>query len=404
MAYAYSAIDEIKDKGEYGGAVTTIMKYLLEEGIVDAVVAVEEGWDLYDAQPILITKPEDVIKSAGSLHCGTLNLAKFLTKYLDGARDMKVAITCKPCDAMTIRELMRKGRIIEDNVIMIGVNCGGTMPPVDTIKMIKEVYEMDPTKIVKEEISKGKLIMGYADGTEKAFKIDDLEKEGRGRRENCRRCTMNIPTNADLALGNWGVIGDLNGKATFVEVCSEKGADILNKVVDAGLVKTEEPIPKGVEIRDKINNSMIKVATKQREEDFAGTTGDILDVLKMYKDQLSKCMKCYGCREACPLCYCEDCCLEADGPEWVPGGYTPAAPFFHLTRMVHMADACTNCGQCTEVCPCEIPVSKIWATVNQKIRDDFGYYSGIDNGDTPLPFTEFKDSGARDYLKRGIKQ
>ena len=73
MAYAYSANDAIKEKGEYGGAVTTIMKYLLEEGIVDAVVAVEEGWDLYDAQPILNTDPEDVIKSAGSLHCGTLN-------------------------------------------------------------------------------------------------------------------------------------------------------------------------------------------------------------------------------------------------------------------------------------------------------------------------------------------
>lgn len=38
-------------------------------------------------------------------------------------------------------------------------------------------------------------------------------------------------------------------------------------------------------------------------------------------------MKCYGCREACPLCYCDDCCLEAEGPEWIPGGYTPAAPF-----------------------------------------------------------------------------
>ena len=401
MAYAYSANDAIKEKGEYGGAVTTIMKYLLEEGIVDAVVAVEEGWDLYDAVPTLITDPEEVIKSAGSLHCGTLNLAKFLTKYLDGARNMKVAITCKPCDAMTIRELMRKGRIIEDNVIMIGVNCGGTMPPVDTIKMIENVYEMDPTKITKEEIEKGNLVMGYADGTEKGIKIDELEEEGLGgRRENCRRCTLKIPTNADLALGNWGVIGDLKGKATFVEVCSEKGADILSKVVDAGLVETAEPIPKGIEIREKISNVMVKQSNKQREKDFADTTGDILDVLKMYKDELSKCMKCYGCREACPLCYCEDCCLETEGPEWVPGGYTPAAPFFHLTRMVHMADACTNCGQCTEVCPCEIPVAKIWATVNQKIKDEFGYYSGIDNGDTPLPFTEYEDSGTRDYLKR----
>ncbi len=178
MAYAYSANDTIKDKGEYGGVVTSIMKYLLEENIVDGILAVEKGWDLYDAIPTLITDPEDLIKSAGSLHCGTLNLAKILTQYLDGARDMKLAITCKPCDAMTIRELIRKGKIIEDNVILIGVNCGGTMAPVDTIKMIKKVYNMDPSEIIKEEIVKGQLVMTSTDGSEKRIKIDYLEETG----------------------------------------------------------------------------------------------------------------------------------------------------------------------------------------------------------------------------------
>ena len=395
MFYAYSGNEAIKEKGEYGGVVTTIMKYLLEEGIVDAIVAVEEAADLYDAKPILITDPEDVIKSAGSLHCGTLNLAKFVSKYLDGARDMKIAVTTKPCDAMTLKELMRKRKVIEENVIMIGVNCGGTMPPVPTMKMIRDVYELDPSDVIKEEIAKGKLIMETADG-EKAISIDKLEKDGMGRRENCQRCTMNIPTNADLALGNWGVIGDLAGKATFVEICSEKGAEIFKKVVDAGVIVAQEPLEKGVEIRANIDNIMVNQAMKQREIDFAGTSGDILEVFAEYKEEFSKCMKCYGCREACPLCFCEDCCLEAEGPEWVPGGYTPAAPFFHLTRMVHMVDACTNCGQCSEVCPCEIPVSKVWATVNQKVRDVFGYYSGVDN-EEPLPFTEFGPKSYRQY-------
>lgn len=315
MYYAYSADSDIASKGEYGGVVTTIMKFLLEEGIVDAVVAVEEGADLYDANPILIKKPEDVIKSAGSLHCGTLNLAKFVSKYLDGARDMKIAVTCKPCDAKTIRELMRKNKIIEDNVIMIGVNCGGTMPPVPTINMIKDVYGLDPSKVVKEEISKGNLIIETDDGQEKGIKIDDLEEEGMGRRQNCQRCDMKIPSNADLALGNWGVIGPLAGKATFVEVFSEKGAEILDKAIKANIINTEEPLEKGIQIRDKINNIMLNQSEKQKEVDFEGTTGDIIDVFNQYRDELSKCIKCYGCREACPLCYCDDCCLETEGPE-----------------------------------------------------------------------------------------
>lgn len=388
--YAYSANADIKEKGEYGGVVTTIMKYLLENNIVDAVVAVEEGCDIYDAVPCLITDPEDVIKSAGSIHCGTLNLAKFISKYLNGCRDMKIAVTCKPCDAMTITELMKKGKIIEDNVIMIGVNCGGTMSPVPTIKMIEDVYEIDPSDVVKEEISKGKLIMETKDGEEKGFKIGELEKEGMGRRDNCQRCELKIPSNADMALGNWGVIGPLAGKATFVEVFSDKGADVLGKVIDAGVIETEEPLEKGVEIRDKVNNFMLKESAEKKAKDIEGTTGDIIDVFHAYADEFSKCMKCYGCREACPLCFCEDCCLEAEGPEWVPGGYTPAAPFFHLTRMVHMVDACTNCGQCSEVCPCEIPVAKVWDTVNNKVKEIYGYVSGFkDQG--PIPFTEYPE-------------
>ena len=72
MYYAYSANDDIKSKGEYGGVVTTIMKYLLESGTVDAVVGVEEGHDLYDGVPCLVTKPEDVIKTAEGVRLHTV--------------------------------------------------------------------------------------------------------------------------------------------------------------------------------------------------------------------------------------------------------------------------------------------------------------------------------------------
>ena len=387
MYYAYSADKDIKSKGEYGGVVTTIMKYLLESGTVDAVLGVEEGHDLYDAVPCFVTESEDIIKIAGSFHCGTLNLAKFIYKYLDGCRDMKVAVSCKPCDAMTIRELIKREKIIEDNIVLIGVNCGGTLPPVPTMNMIREIYELDPKDIVKEEISKGILIMETADGEEKGFRIDDLEKEGMGRRENCQRCNLKIPYNADLALGNWGVIGPLEGKATFVEVCTENGSEILAEVIDAGLIEVAEPAEKGIKIRQNINNFMLKASSNKKEIDYADTTGDIIDVFYKYDEEFSKCMKCYGCREACPLCFCEDCCLEAEGPEWISGGYIPTAPLFHLTRMVHMVDACTNCGQCSDACPCEIPISKVWSTVNNKIRDVYGYVPGFAS-DNRIPFTQ----------------
>ncbi len=266
MYYAWSPDDEIAESGECGGAVTSVMKFLLEEGIVDAVLAVKKGADLYDAVPTLITDPEEVIESAGSLHCGTLNIAKTLNKYLNGAKDMKIAVTTKPCDAMTIVELMKRNQIERDNVVMIGVNCGGTLPPVQAREMIEKFYEIDPDTVVKEEIAKGNLIIETADDEEKEISIDELEDEGFGRRTNCRRCENNIPVMSDLAMGNWGVIGPLAGKATFVEVFSDKGAEVLDKAIKAGALKVQDPVPKGIEIRaniDKVNGKSGKQMARQ---------------------------------------------------------------------------------------------------------------------------------------------
>jgi len=397
MFYAKSSDAAIAEAGEYGGAVTTLLKYLLKAGIVDAVLAVERGADLYDAVPILIEDPEDVIKASGSLHFGTLNLAKVVERYLDGAQDMKLAVTVKGCDAMTMVELMKRERVNADNVIMIGLNCGGTMPPVKSRQMMEDFYEVDPDSVVKEEIAKGKLIVETEDGTEKEIKIDDLEEEGFGRRTNCRRCEINIPKMADLACGNWGVIGPLAGKATFIEVCSPKGAEVLEKAQEAGVIDLEDPIPKGIEIREKTDGAMVRLADKWQDKDWEDKTGrEIFSVLSEYMEDFSRCLKCYGCREACPICYCDDCCLEANnGPDWLSDGEVPPSPMFHLERMLHMVESCTNCGQCEEVCPGEIPLAKIWHEVNAKIKDQFGYTKGVEEGKPPIAYFPFPQPASK---------
>jgi formate dehydrogenase subunit beta len=374
--YALSPDEQISTKGECGGAVTSILKFLLEEGIVDAVLAVKKGSDLYDAVPTLITDPEEVIESAGSLHCGTLNMAKVIHKYLDGAQDMKIAATTKPCDAMTIVELMKRKQINQDNVVMVGINCGGTLPPVQAREMIEKFYEIDPDTVVKEEIAKGNLVIETADDSEKEVSIDELEDQGYGRRTNCRRCETNIPKMADLAMGNWGVIGPQAGKATFVEVFSEKGAEILDKTIKANVLKVQDPVPKGIEIRANIDKAMVNLANKWQARNFKES--DELMNLNQYLDEFDKCIKCYGCREACPICFCRECSIESESVNWVPKGEIPPSPMFHFVRMLHMVDSCTNCGQCEEVCPAEIPLARIFHKINVKLQYVFDYHPGYD--------------------------
>ena len=351
MFYAWTNDAEIKKKAELGGAVTGLWKHALESKTVDAVLAIQKGIDLYDAQPVLITDPKDLAKTAGSLHCGTLLLPKLVKKYLEGAATKKIGVTVKGCDAMAFYELAKRKQINLDNIVMIGVNCGGSVSPIPARKMILDKFGVDPDKVHKEEIDKGQFIIEY-EGGHKGISIDELEDQGYGRRSNCRRCKMKVPRQADLACGNWGVIGDKAGKATFVEVCSEKGATLLNGAVKAGVIATEAPNPKGLEMRGKVEGAMMKLADKWRKKDFEAL-GEGKDRLKKIMQETSRCIKCYSCILACPICYCVDCTTK--NPAYVTPGQLPPNFMFHLIRFAHIADSCVNCGQCQELCPAEIP-------------------------------------------------
>jgi formate dehydrogenase subunit beta len=380
MVYAWTTSPEIAEVAECGGAVTGLLKYALENNIVDAVLAVKKGVDLYDAVPTLITDPAEIGQTAGSLHCGTLLLSKLIKKYLDGANDMRLGVTVKGCDAMGIYELAKRNQVNLDNILMIGVNCGGSVSPVTARKMIAEKFGVNPDDVVKEEIDKGQFIIVTKDGQHKGISIDELEEEGYGRRSNCRRCKMKIPRQADLACGNWGVIGDKAGKATFVEVCSEKGANLLDAAVKAGAIATEPANPKGIEIRGKVENAMLKLGDKWRARYFE-SLGEGKERLQKIMEDSSRCTKCYACIENCPICYCVECSTKK--PYLVAPGVLPVPFMFHLIRYAHVADSCVNCGQCEENCPMEIANSLYMHALQTEMEKMFGHVPGV-NMDLPV--------------------
>ncbi|MBN1432560.1 MAG: Coenzyme F420 hydrogenase/dehydrogenase, beta subunit C-terminal domain [Methanomicrobiaceae archaeon] len=380
LLYASASDSGILKKGECGGAVTAILKNALESGIVDAVLAVKKGYDVFDASPVLITNPEDIADTAGSLHCGTLLIPKLIKKYLDGAEGMKIAVTMKGCDAKAMYELAKRGQVNLDNIYMVGLNCGGSVSPMVGRDMITEVFEIDPDTVVKEEIDKGQFIVETSDGQHKGISIDDLEDEGFGRRDNCQRCKTKIPRQCDLACGNWGVIGESAGKATFVEVCSDKGAELVTSAESNGALKTEQANEKGLMIRSKIEGAMFKLADKRREEQFA-KMGSGKDRLDFIMKETSRCIKCYQCIENCPVCYCIECSSNEGHP--VPKGQIPPPFTFHVNRYSQIADSCINCGQCQELCPMDIPNSLYMHAVQIEMEDMFGYEPGV-NLDLPV--------------------
>jgi len=352
MLYAWTNDADIKKKAELGGAVTALWKHALESKVVDAVLAVKKGTDLYDAQPVLITDAKDLAQTAGSLHCGTLLLPKLVKKYLDGAKTKKIGVTVKGCDVMAFYELAKRKQINLDNVVMIGVNCGGSVSPILARKMITDKFGVDPDKVHKEEIDKGQFIIEY-EGGHKGISIDELEDAGYGRRSNCRRCKYKIPRQADLACGNWGVIGEKAGKATFVEVCSDKGANLVSGAVKSGILATEAANPKGLEIRGKVEGAMFKLGDKWRKKDFTALGANLWETINK---ETSRCIKCYSCIENCPVCFTAADELKKD-TLMIKRGELPPNSMFHLRRFAHISDTCINCGQCEELCPMDIPMA-----------------------------------------------
>ena len=111
---------------------------------------------------------------------------------------------------------------------------------------------------------------------------------------------------------------------------------------------------------------------------------DLSERLEYWKAEFDRCIKCYGCRDVCPVCFCNVCTLEEDMLIRT-GDLPPENPMFHLTRAVHMAGRCIDCNLCTEVCPADIPLRTLYKKVADIVKNEFGYVTGlVGDGKSPL--------------------
>jgi ferredoxin len=96
-----------------------------------------------------------------------------------------------------------------------------------------------------------------------------------------------------------------------------------------------------------------------------------------WQGQFRKCIKCYGCRDICPECFCEACALE--DPLWVePGLLAPDFPMFHLIKAMHMTSRCVACRQCELACPADIPLTVLYDLLRRDVGELLGYVPGAD--------------------------
>jgi ferredoxin len=120
---------------------------------------------------------------------------------------------------------------------------------------------------------------------------------------------------------------------------------------------------------------------------------------QFWQEELSRCIKCYACRAACPLCYCSRCTVECNQPQWISvPAHDRGDLEWHIMRAMHLAGRCVNCGECARACPLDIPLNLLTLKLADEIQQDFGVLAGT-SATAEFALSSFKLSDKENFIK-----
>ena len=233
------------------------------------------------------------------------------SKYLvkeTGKSENKVLVFLKPCDTYSFNQLLTEHRFDREKVYAVGVPCNGML---DTGKIKSHAEGIAKVTDNGDKVTIETLFDGEITLNRNEFLPD-----------RCLNCKSKKHVAYDELLGEDGTVLDSN---RFDEV-----------------EKLEKMTP---------------------DERFA-----------FWQNELSRCIRCNACRDVCPACTCEKCVFDNpnSGVENKAASNEFEEKMFHIIRAFHVAGRCTDCGECSRVCPQHIPLHLL----NRKFIKDIDSFYG----------------------------
>ena len=281
----------------------------------------------YRVSPYWVESPEDAEELIFSPFCSP-NLTNYLTLEEklplpkgEEPDKRKTALLVKGCDSKAAVQLLTEKGIEREQIILLGVPCRGVIDQ----RKLEEKYP-EGSAGVDAEWNENKIKLNFPDG------VKELDREEL-LADNCLYCRHPNPVLADETLGKeveaWG-----DGNDPCVE-------------------ELEQSSPE--------------------------------DKWAFWEKEFSRCLRCYSCRNACPMCYCEDCVLDRLNPTLVYRSVNYSEnTAFHIARAFHLVGRCVSCGECERVCPAGIPLGRLNQKLVKEVREKYGFEAGTDPEAVPF--------------------
>ena len=252
------------------------------------------------------------------------------SKYLireTGKSEGKVLVFLKPCDTYSFNQLLTEHRFDREKVYAVGVPCNGMIDP----ELLKKWTD---SVVAVRDAGENVIIETLFDG-ELTFVREFLLAE------RCKNCKSKKHVAYDELLGEDG------------DVLASKRFDEVEAI--------ERMTP---------------------DERFA-----------FWQNELSRCIRCNACRDICPACTCEKCVF--DNPNSGLENKAPANEFeekmFHIIRAFHVVGRCTDCGECSRVCPQQIPLHLLNRKFIKDINEFYGEYQAGDEVGNRAPIVDYTE-------------